>query len=91
MDEHVHLTRVAFLLQGGTEWGMPEVVAGLPDGSGITSIAAGARASAAVTADGRLWMWGRLMAANNARCDGRDIKEKQTSYQINYPCHITKL
>lgn len=53
--------------QGGTEWGVPQQVAGLPDG-GISGISAGARASAAVTADGQLYMWGRLMAEDNARC-----------------------
>ena len=57
--------------QGGTEWGIPQAVAGLPSG-GIASIAAGARASAAVTGDGKLWMWGRLMAADNARWAWRD-------------------
>lgn len=58
----------SYPLQGGTEWGIPEVVAGLPDGCGVASIAAGARASAAVTVDGQLWMWGRLLAADNTRC-----------------------
>ncbi len=56
------------MLQGGTEWGMPQQVTGLPDGAGISGISASARASAAVTADGRLYMWGRLMAEDNARC-----------------------
>ena len=57
---------VLMVAQAGTEWGIPQPVADLPSG-GIASIAAGARASAAVTADGQLWMWGRLMAADNAR------------------------
>lgn len=62
-----HATYLETVLQGGIEWGVPEVVAGLPDGCGIASISAGARASAAVTSDNKLWMWGRLMAADNAR------------------------
>ena len=63
---------VLMAAQAGTEWGIPQPVADLPSG-GIASIAAGARASAAVTADGQLWMWGRLMAADNARWAGRQV------------------
>ena len=54
-------------VQVGTEWGVPQQLSGLP-ADGIRSVSAGARASAAVTEGGDLFIWGRLMAADNARC-----------------------
>ena len=35
--------------------------------SGITQVSAGSQASAVVTGDGQLWLWGRLLSADNAR------------------------
>lgn len=54
-------------VQVGTEWGVPKELEGLPR-DGIRCISAGARASAAVTDKGDLYMWGCLMAEDNARC-----------------------
>ena len=56
--------------QVGTEWGVPRQLQGLP-AAGIRCISAGARASSAVTGDGELYIWGRLMAEDNARCQIR--------------------
>jgi len=53
-------------VQVGTEWGVPKELEGLPR-DGIRCISAGARASAAVTDKGDLYMWGCLMAEDNAR------------------------
>lgn len=35
--------------------------------TGIISVSAGSQASGAVTGDGKLWMWGRLLAVDGAR------------------------
>lgn len=46
---------------------MPQLLAGLPGSQGIHCISTGSRAAAAVTDEGDVYMWGRLMAEDNAR------------------------
>lgn len=44
----------------GAAWGTPEEVLRLPQG--VRSVSAGLHSSAAVTRDGQLWMWGKVIS-----------------------------
>ena len=46
---------------GSADWDKPEELLRLPT-SGISSLAAGTHSSAAVSGDGNLWLWGRVLA-----------------------------
>ncbi len=44
----------------GAAWGTPEEVLRLPQG--VRSVSAGLHSSAAVSRDGQLWMWGKVIS-----------------------------
>lgn len=46
--------------QMGSAWQKPEQVLHLPEG--IRSVAAGMHSSAAVSRDGQLWLWGKVIS-----------------------------
>lgn len=46
--------------QMGAAWGTPEEVLRLPQG--VRSVSAGLHSSAAVSRDGQLWMWGKVIS-----------------------------
>lgn len=46
--------------QVGAAWGTPEEVLKLPQG--VRSVSAGLHSSAAVSRDGQLWMWGKVIS-----------------------------
>jgi alpha-tubulin suppressor-like RCC1 family protein len=52
--------------QMGAAWGTPEEVLRLPQG--VRSVSAGLHSSAAVSRDGQLWMWGKVISQVSFAC-----------------------
>ncbi|DBA77646.1 hypothetical protein WJX77_001651 [Trebouxia sp. C0004] len=61
--------------QIGAAWGTPEEVLRLPQG--VRSVSAGLHSSAAVSRDGQLWMWGKVISQDHAKA----LHEQHSGFQ----------